>query len=69
MDFTLYILTAVSLVFVIEGLFYMLFPHAMRKYMATALSFSNEKFRTMGMIGIGIGLAILGMLQIFNGQG
>lgn len=64
MDFTLYILTAIALVFVIEGLFYLLFPGAMRKYMAAALSFSDKKFRTMGMIGIAIGLVILGLLRV-----
>lgn len=58
-DFTLYILTALSLVFVIEGLTYALFPDAVRKMMAVAVTLPPERLRLFGLAGVACGLSMI----------
>lgn len=65
-DFTDYILTALALVFVIEGLVYALFPDGVRKMMAMALMMETSKIRLMGIIGLGIGLGLILILKSFH---
>jgi uncharacterized protein YjeT (DUF2065 family) len=48
--FTLYILTALSLILVIEGLLYALFPDLMRRIMATAIMLPVPRLRLFGAI-------------------
>lgn len=62
-DFTLYILTALSLVFVIEGLVYALFPEAVRRMMALALSLPPERLRLFGAAGVAAGLSMIWAMQ------
>lgn len=59
-EFTLYILTAIGMVFVIEGLFYALFPELIRRMMAAALTIDIPKFRQIGMI-----MAALGVMMVW----
>ncbi len=61
--FTLYILTAVALVFVIEGLIYTLFPDGVRRMMALAIEMPPEKLRTFGLVMTATGFALVWMLQ------
>lgn len=61
--FTLYILTAVALVFVIEGLIYTLFPESVRRMMALAIEMPPEKLRTFGLVMTATGFALVWMLQ------
>lgn len=59
-DFALYILTALALIFVIEGLIYGLFTDSVRRMMAMALTLPPERLRVMGF-----GMAALGMAFLF----
>lgn len=65
-DFTLYIITAFALVFILEGLLYTLFPHAVRKMFATALTMKVSSLRKMGLAAVFTGTAILWALKIFS---
>ena len=62
-EFALYILTALALVFVIEGLLYALFPGKVRQMMVYALTVEPEKFRAFGFIMVAIGVALVWILQ------
>ncbi len=61
MSFAGYILTALSLVFVIEGLVYALFPDAVRRMMAMALTIPTSQFRAFGLVMAvtGFGMALI----------
>ena len=61
--FTLYILTAFSLILVIEGLLYMLFPDAVRKIMALALSLPPQQLRIFGTAMAAAGLCLIWAIQ------
>lgn len=61
--FTLYILTAVALVFVIEGLIYTLFPDSVRRMMALAIEMPPEKLRLFGLVMTVTGFGLVWMLQ------
>ena len=65
-DFTDYILTALALVFVIEGLMYALFPEAIRRMMAMAISMEAPQLRKFGVSAVFIGLALLWILRWMN---
>jgi uncharacterized protein len=58
-SFAAYILTAFSLVLVIEGLVYALFPDALRRLMALALTLPANQMRLFGLVmtATGFGLA------------
>lgn len=62
-NFTLYILTAFALVFVIEGLIYALFPDSVRKIMAMAVHLPSEKLRMFGFVMAATGFGLVWMLQ------
>lgn len=49
------LLTAIALIFVIEGLIYALFPDRIKQMMALALATESRSLR-----GFGLGMAILG---------
>lgn len=63
-EFVLYILTALSLVFVIEGFLYAVFPDLVRKVMAVAIMMPVEKLRYFGLIMMGIGVLSVYFLQM-----
>lgn len=57
--FTLYILTAFALMFVIEGLFYALFPDHLKKMMALALSLPESRLRAFGVVMVVTGALLV----------
>lgn len=63
MDFFCYLLTATSLIFVIEGLAYAVFPDFVRKMMAIALTIPVSKLRFFGLTVALIGCIGLWILQ------
>ncbi len=63
MSFAVYILTAFSLVFVIEGLLYALFPDAIRRMMAMALTIPVNQFRAFGLAMAITGFAMILLLK------
>jgi len=54
MDVLIYIATAFGLMFVIEGLFYALFPDTMRRIMAQMMVMQNRHIKAFG-IGMVLG--------------
>jgi uncharacterized protein YjeT (DUF2065 family) len=58
--FTLTLLTAFFLVFVIEGLIYALFPDQVKKLMAMALSLPTQPLRMFGLL-----MAVIGVLAVY----
>ena len=53
------LLTAVGLVFVIEGVAYALFPESFKKLFIAALEQSVAKLRGLGLTGAIVGIAII----------
>lgn len=53
------LITAIALVFILEGLLPFLFPNFWRKMMTQALSLSENQLRLTGLTGMLIGLALL----------
>ena len=62
-DFTLALLTAVGLVFVIEGVIYSLFPDGMKRMMLAALSMSTNRLRLMGLAMAVVGFFIVWLVR------
>lgn len=62
-SFIQYILTALALMLVIEGLLYALFTDSVRRMMAVALTLPPEKLRFFGFFMAGIGLFTAWILQ------
>jgi hypothetical protein len=67
LSFSTYILTAFALVFVIEGLFYALFPDQLRKMMALALSLPVSQLRLFGISAVGMGFLCLWLISFLTG--
>jgi uncharacterized protein YjeT (DUF2065 family) len=63
-SFILFVLTAVGLVMVMEGLLYALFPEFMRRVMAQALLMPIKDLRMAGASGAIIGFVILWFLGL-----
>lgn len=61
--FTLYILTAVSLILVIEGLLYALFPDFVRKMMALAVMTPVPRLRLFGLVMVTLGACLVWLMQ------
>lgn len=61
--FLLYLLTALSLICVIEGLLYALFPDMVRKLMAIAIMTPVPRLRLIGALVAASGFAVLWMLR------
>jgi uncharacterized protein len=59
------ILTAIGLVFVIEGLTYALVPGQLKKMLAGLLVMPDEQLRMFGTVALGIGVAIVWVARIF----
>lgn len=62
-DLSRHLITAIALVFVIEGLLYALFPGMLRKMMAMALLTDPDKLRLFGL-GMAIVGAVLAWLSV-----
>ncbi len=62
-DFSLAMLTAVGLVFVIEGVIYSLFPNGMRRMMKMALALPTNRLRSMGLVMALVGFVIVWLVR------
>lgn len=62
-DFLLYIGTAFALIFVIEGLLYALFPDAIRRMMAMAISMPVQKLRLFGAVMAASGFSLVLLIR------
>lgn len=65
MDFAVYIITAISLVLVIEGLLYACFPEAMKRMMAQAMMLPQRTLRIVGGITALTGLLFAHLIRLF----
>lgn len=64
-SFGLTLLTALFLVFVIEGLLYALLPEQVKKLMAMALSLPTQPFRVFGLLMASLGIMAIYILKAF----
>ncbi len=62
-DFTLALVTAVGLVFVIEGVIYSLFPNGMKRMMMVALTLPTNRLRSMGLAMALVGFVIVWLVR------
>lgn len=53
------LIAAIALVFILEGLLPFVFPSFWQKMMSEAVKLSERELRTMGLVSILIGLALL----------
>ncbi|MDX1795778.1 MAG: DUF2065 domain-containing protein [Hydrogenovibrio sp.] len=56
------LISAIALVFILEGLMPFVFPHFWRKMMIEAIQLDEKKLRLMGFVSITIGMIILFMV-------
>lgn len=59
LTFTGFLLTALALVFVIEGLLWAIFPDGMKRMMTLALGMPTAQLRKFGTIMAGIGFLLI----------
>lgn len=59
---------AVSMVFVIEGLLYALFPDALKRLMAMAMSLPIQQLRVFGLLMALTGVTFLYFLKSFTSR-
>ena len=64
--FVLYITTAFALIFVIEGLVYLLFPAFVHKMMETAIMIPANRLRLFGLVMAVTGFSFIGMIKLFS---
>ena len=57
------LLTALALVFVIEGVLYALFPTRMREMVAQLLALPDQVIRTTGLAAAVIGVAVVWLIR------
>lgn len=62
--FTFLLLMAISMVFVIEGLLYALFPDALKRLMAMAMSLPAQQLRIFGLLMALTGVTFLYFIKI-----
>ena len=55
--------TALGLVLVIEGVLYALFPRAMKRMMAAALSQPSGRLRSAGLAAAALGLVVVWLIR------
>ncbi|HPF77867.1 MAG TPA: DUF2065 domain-containing protein [Alphaproteobacteria bacterium] len=58
-----YLLTAIALIFVIEGLLYAIFPKQIQRVMAMASTLPPEKFRSFGAAMLSFGVLLVWILS------
>jgi uncharacterized protein len=59
------ILTALGLVFVIEGLTYALVPSQLKRMLVRLLDMSDDQLRVMGTIALAFGVVLVWVARIF----
>ena len=62
-EFSLALLTAIGLVFVIEGVVYSLFPNGMKRMMMVALTLPSSRLRSVGRTMALLGVAIVWLVR------
>ena len=62
-EFSFAIVTAIGLVFVIEGVIYSLFPNVMKRMMMVALALPSSRLRSVGLTMAMVGFAIVWMVR------
>ena len=62
-EFSFALVTAIGLVFVIEGVIYSLFPNAMKRMMMVALALPSSRLRSVGLTMAMVGFAIVWMVR------
>ncbi len=67
-SFGFILLTAFSLVFVIEGLLYALFPDSIKRIMAMALSIPVQQMRLFGLLMATSGALMVYFLKSLSGS-
>jgi uncharacterized protein YjeT (DUF2065 family) len=65
-EFVFYILTALAMIFVIEGLAYAFFPDAMRKMMGSVLAMPVSALRLAGFVAASFGAILIWLLKFFS---
>ena len=65
-EFTLYIVTAIALVLVVEGLIYLLFPDKVRQLMAMAVMMPVKNLRMLGLAMAITGFSITLLLDFWT---
>jgi uncharacterized protein YjeT (DUF2065 family) len=58
-----FLLTLIGIVFVLEGLPYLTFPEAMRKWLAQLAQMPAGQLRAIGLLAVGIGLSLCYLTQ------
>jgi uncharacterized protein YjeT (DUF2065 family) len=58
-----YLLTLIGIVFVLEGLPYLTFPEAMRKWLVQLAQMPAGHLRVIGLLAVGIGLFLCYLTQ------
>lgn len=62
-EFSVALVTAIGLVFVIEGVIYSLFPNGMKRMMMVALALPSSRLRSVGLTMAMVGFAIVWMVR------
>ena len=62
-EFSLALVTAIGLVFVIEGVIYSLFPNGMKRMMVMALGLPIGRLRSMGLAMALVGFCIVWVVR------
>ena len=62
-DFWVALITAMGLVFVIEGVIYSLFPNGMKRMMTMALGLPANRLRSMGFAMALLGFGIVWLIR------
>ena len=60
------LVTLIGLVFVLEGLPYVAFPEAMKKWLRQVMDMTPGQLRAMGLIAMGLGLLLVFLTQRTN---
>ncbi|MFZ5774237.1 MAG: DUF2065 domain-containing protein [Thermodesulfobacteriota bacterium] len=55
--------TVLGLVFVLEAIPYVLFPEAMKRWLAQVIAMSSDALRTVGLISLALGLLLCYLTQ------
>ena len=57
------LITLIGLVFILEGLPYVAFPEAMKKWLRQVLDMNPGQLRAMGLVAMGLGLLLCYITQ------
>jgi len=57
------LLSALGLVFVLEGALYALFPDGMKRMMAQVITLPSSSLRSAGLLAAGLGILVLWMVR------